>query len=63
MAIFCTGTIWTRYAFAVTPVNYNLAVVNVFMALSSGFQLYRKTKVPEEQGGFWGKKKTTAPAN
>ena len=36
-AIFSTGTIWTRYAFAVTPVNYNLAVVNVFMSLSAGF--------------------------
>ena len=56
-AIFSTGAIWTKYAFAVTPVNYNLAVVNVFMSLSAGFQLYRKTQTPEELGGFWGIKK------
>ena len=31
-------------------------LANVFMALSGGYQLYRKTQVPEELGGFWGKK-------
>jgi hypothetical protein len=35
-------------------------IVNFFMAISSAAQLYRKTKIPEDQGGFWGKK-TVAP--
>ena len=42
VAIFATGLLWTRYSFVVVPVNYNLAVANVFMAASAGFQLYRK---------------------
>jgi hypothetical protein len=37
-------------------------IVNFFMALSSGFQLYRKTKVPEELGGFWGVKREPVKA-
>lgn len=55
VAIFATGLLWTRYSFVVVPVNYNLAVANVFMAASAGFQLYRKMLVPAEKGGFWGK--------
>jgi len=58
IAIFATGCIWTRYSFVVTPVNYNLAIVNVFMAASAGYMLYRKMQVPAEKGGFWGKKPT-----
>jgi len=54
IAIFATGVIWTRYSFVVTPINYNLAIVNVFMAASAGYQLYRKLQVPAERGGFWG---------
>ena len=42
IAIFATGVIWTRYSFVVVPVNYNLAIVNVFMGASAGYQLYRK---------------------
>lgn len=42
IAIFATGIIWTRYSFVVTPINYNLAIVNIFMAASAGYQLYRK---------------------
>lgn len=29
--------------FRITPVNYNLFVVNVFMGMSALYQLYRKT--------------------
>jgi hypothetical protein len=58
MAICLTGVIWVKYSLKVVPVNYNLMIVNMFMAISSTMQLYRKTKVPEELGGFWGKKKT-----
>jgi len=38
----------------ITPINYNLAIVNVFMGASAGYQLYRKMQVPQEKGGFWG---------
>ena len=38
-----------------TPVNYNLLIVNGFMAASAGYMLYRKMQVPAEKGGFWGK--------
>ena len=56
-AIFATGFVWMRYATQITPVNVNLMVVNFFMSGSALYQLYRKTKIPEEKGGFWGKKK------
>ena len=35
--------IWSRYATQITPINYNLMIVNIFMGLSAGYQLYRKT--------------------
>jgi hypothetical protein len=37
IAIFATGVIWTRYSFVNCPINYNLAIVNVFMAASAGY--------------------------
>lgn len=41
-ALTCTGMIWTRYSFVITPVNYNLAVVNAVLGVSSGYHLVRK---------------------
>jgi hypothetical protein len=35
--------IWARYATQITPINYNLMIVNMFMGLSGLYQLYRKT--------------------
>ena len=32
-------------------------IVNFFMGITASIQLYRKSKVPEELGGFWGKKR------
>ena len=55
-AIFGTGFIWARYATQINPINYNLMIVNLFMGLSAAYQLYRKSQVPAEKGGFWGKK-------
>ena len=57
IAISATGVIWARYATQITPINYNLMIVNMFMGLSGLYQLYRKTQVPAEKGGFWGNKK------
>lgn len=42
LAIFATGVLWVRYSTQITPKNYNLLVVNFFMAGSAGYQLYRK---------------------
>lgn len=56
MAIFGTGLLWCRYSTQIVPVNYNLLVVNFFMACTATVQLYRKSQVPAELGGFWGKK-------
>ena len=44
LALTATGVIWTRYSFVITPVNYNLAVVNFALGLSSGYHLVRKVK-------------------
>lgn len=41
-AITATGIIWSRYATQITPVNYNLLAVNVFMAITGSYQLLRK---------------------
>ena len=60
IAIFTTGVIWCKYSLAVVPVNYNLMIVNFFMGLSAGYQLYRKSQVPAELGGFWGAKKAAS---
>uniref|UniRef100_A0A6S8AXW8 Mitochondrial pyruvate carrier n=1 Tax=Aplanochytrium stocchinoi TaxID=215587 RepID=A0A6S8AXW8_9STRA len=43
-ALCATGFIWTRYSFVITPVNYNLAAVNVGLALTGSYQLARKLK-------------------
>ncbi len=43
-ALTCTGIIWTRYSFVITPINYNLAIVNAALGMSSGYHLIRKIK-------------------
>ena len=40
-AVTLTGLIWSRYSFVITPVNYTLFSVNIFMAGSGLAQLYR----------------------
>eukprot|EP00747_Dinoflagellata_sp_TGD_P121554 gnl/TRDRNA2_/TRDRNA2_173452_c0_seq1.p1 gnl/TRDRNA2_/TRDRNA2_173452_c0~~gnl/TRDRNA2_/TRDRNA2_173452_c0_seq1.p1 ORF type:complete len:335 (+),score=33.25 gnl/TRDRNA2_/TRDRNA2_173452_c0_seq1:64-1068(+) len=41
-ALSLTGLIWMRYSFVITPVNYNLAAVNVALGGSSLWHLGRK---------------------
>lgn len=41
-ALTATGVIWTRYSFVISPVNYNLAMVNIALGASSGYHLFRK---------------------
>ena len=48
-ALTVTGLIWTRYSFVITPINYNMAVVQSVCAASSGYHLSRKLNA--EYGG------------
>lgn len=47
-AIAATGVIWSRYSTQITPVNYNLLLVNVFMAVTGSYQLFRKWRHDQE---------------
>ncbi|KAJ1515354.1 Mitochondrial pyruvate carrier 2 [Coelomomyces lativittatus] len=40
-ALAATGMIWSRYSTQIIPVNYNLLSVNVFVAGTGLYQLYR----------------------
>ncbi|CAM9896522.1 unnamed protein product [Heterosigma akashiwo] len=57
-AVTLTGVIWTRYSTQITPINYNLMSVNMFMALTGGYQLFRiftHTPKPKEIAAEEGK--------
>ncbi|ODV81193.1 UPF0041-domain-containing protein, partial [Suhomyces tanzawaensis NRRL Y-17324] len=42
VALFATGTIWTRWAgFVIRPRNFLLASVNFFLGGVAGYQIYR----------------------
>merc|ERR1711988_917959 len=43
-ALTITGSIFTFYGLAVTPINYPLTCVNILLFLSSGYHLSRKIK-------------------
>ncbi|EPR61487.1 WD-40 repeat protein [Toxoplasma gondii TgCatPRC2] len=40
-AVALTGIIWARYSTVITPKNWSLFSVNVFMAITGSLQLYR----------------------
>lgn len=48
IAVTATGLIWSRYSVVITPINYNLLCVNVFMCSTGIIQLYRKLSLPKE---------------
>ncbi|KAI8453847.1 mitochondrial pyruvate carrier [Phakopsora pachyrhizi] len=41
IALAATGLIWVRYSFVITPINYPLASVNLFVGATGFTQLYR----------------------
>mmetsp|Transcript_20308 Transcript_20308/g.70288 ORF Transcript_20308/g.70288 Transcript_20308/m.70288 type:complete len:231 (-) Transcript_20308:86-778(-) len=43
-AMTLTGTIFMRWSFVITPVNYSLFFVNLVLSTSSGYHLARKIK-------------------
>lgn len=40
-SLAATGIIWSRYSLVIIPKNYGLFSVNVFVALTQVYQLYR----------------------
>ena len=42
VALAITGVIWTRWSLVITPVNYNLALVNAVLACTGIYHLTRK---------------------
>lgn len=44
IALTVGGCIWARYAMVITPVNYNLAIVNCILSMSSAYHIFRKLK-------------------
>lgn len=42
LALVVTGGIWARFATQIRPVNYNLMVVNLFVAGTGAWQLGRR---------------------
>ncbi|KAM0952668.1 putative mitochondrial pyruvate carrier [Dioscorea sansibarensis] len=44
IAVTLTGLIWSRYSTVITPKNWNLFSVNVAMAGTGSYQLYRKIR-------------------
>ena len=40
-ALAATGLIWSRYSLVIIPKNYSLFSVNIFVAITNLYQLYR----------------------
>ncbi|XP_015609651.1 mitochondrial pyruvate carrier 2 [Cephus cinctus] len=48
-ALGLTGVIWTRYSLAITPKNWSLFSVNLFVAFTALYQVSRAVKYQQEQ--------------
>lgn len=44
VSLAATGIIWSRYSLVIIPKNYSLFAVNIFVALTSLYQLGRAVK-------------------
>ncbi|XP_022815301.1 mitochondrial pyruvate carrier 2-like isoform X1 [Spodoptera litura] len=47
-SLAATGLVWSRYSLVIIPKNYSLFAVNVFVALTSSYQLIRAYKYHSE---------------
>ena len=50
IALCATGFIWSRYSMVITPVNYNLFLVNISLAVTGTYHLARKIKHELNEG-------------
>ncbi|XP_018026972.1 mitochondrial pyruvate carrier 2 [Hyalella azteca] len=48
-ALAATGLIWSRYSLVITPRNLNLFSVNLFVAVTGCYQLYRVFRYNQDQ--------------
>ncbi|XP_031834891.1 uncharacterized protein LOC116428010 isoform X1 [Nomia melanderi] len=51
-ALAVTGIIWTKYSLAITPKNWSLFSVNLFVAITSLYQISRAINYKRQQGGL-----------
>ncbi|XP_012240131.1 mitochondrial pyruvate carrier 4 isoform X2 [Bombus impatiens] len=51
-ALGITGLIWTRYSLAITPKNWSLFSVNLFVALTALYQVSRGIMYQREQASL-----------
>lgn len=49
VALCATGFIWSRYSMVINPVNWNLFLVNISLALTGSYQLWRKIQAEMAQ--------------
>ncbi|KOC61302.1 Mitochondrial pyruvate carrier 2 [Habropoda laboriosa] len=59
-ALGVTGVIWTRYSLAITPKNWSLFSVNLFVAITSLYQVSRAIMYQREQEALKEKSAATA---
>lgn len=49
ISLAATGLIWSRYSLVIIPKNYSLFAVNVFVAGTQCYQLYRAIMYAQSQ--------------
>jgi mitochondrial pyruvate carrier 2 len=54
-AIGATGYIYSRFSMVITPKNYTLLSVNVFVAITQTIQLFRALNYKHQQGELFAK--------
>ncbi|KAF9808334.1 hypothetical protein SFRURICE_008387 [Spodoptera frugiperda] len=47
-SLAATGLVWSRYSLVIIPKNYSLFAVNVFVALTSSYQILRAYRYHKE---------------
>ncbi|KAL0120731.1 hypothetical protein PUN28_008417 [Cardiocondyla obscurior] len=62
-ALGITGLIWTRYSLAITPKNWNLFSVNLFVAFTAIYQITRSLRYQQQQAALEAAKATPANAS
>lgn len=50
LSLLATGLVWARWSFVITPKNYLLASVNIFLAGTAGYQISRIVNYRLENG-------------
>ncbi|GMM55085.1 mitochondrial pyruvate carrier [Maudiozyma humilis] len=50
LSLLATGLVWARWSFVITPRNYLLASVNIFLAATAGYQVSRIINYRLENG-------------